>query len=182
MSSQILCALYNPAPYAHSSRVGYSIRRHTKGGCARPVSAARKPIVVPKRRRYNQQSFSSCAGMHTQNFPSPQNAKLPIATTLNGTDRGYSPSLFGGASSSCALVALEPLPLSWSRLEMWCDRRRIAPARNHGASHLVTIGIEGPLQEEGTTCALLLVRWKKSRQVQHMRVPLNVRAWPQLMR
>lgn len=112
-------------------------------------------------------------------------AKLPIATTLNGTvpcDRGYSPSLFGGASSSCALVALEPLPLSWSRLEMWCDRRRIAPARNHGASHLVTIGIEGPLQEEGTTCALLLVRWKKSRQVQHMRVPLNVRAWPQLMR
>lgn len=112
-------------------------------------------------------------------------AKLPIATTLNGTvpcDRGYSPSLFGGASSSCALVALEPLPLSWSRLEMWCDRRRIAPARNHGASHLVTIGIEGPLQEEGTTCALLLVGWKKSRQVQHMRVPLNVRAWPQLMR
>lgn len=176
MSSQILCALYNPAPYAHSSRVGYSIRRHTKGGCARPVSAARKPIVVPKRRRYNQQSFSSCAGMHAQNFPSPQLSTARFRATEDTV------RLFGGASSSCALVALEPLPLSWSRLEMWCDRRRIAPARNHGASHLVTIGIEGPLQEEGTTCVVLLVRWKKSRQVQHVCVPLNVRAWPQLMR
>lgn len=122
MSSQILCALYNPAPYAHSSRVGYSIRRHTKGGSARPVSAARKPIVVPKRRRYNQQSFSSCAGMHTQNFPSPQLSTARFRATED-TVRLYSAEparrarllrsshfRFPGRVSKCGAIVVVSLP------------------------------------------------------------------------